>query len=60
MLPDDVPDASMQFVALDRLKGRSKCGFTSFAAHIRWTLAGEMPTARAMLRQLQRGWPTRG
>ena len=46
---------SSKFGSLDSLKVRVRCGFMSLATHIRWTLAGEMPATRAMLRQLQRG-----
>ena len=40
--------------SFDSLKVRVRCGLISFAAHRRCTLAGEIPAAFAMLRQLQR------
>jgi hypothetical protein len=46
---------SSKFGSLDSLKVRVRCGFMSFAAPMRWTLAGEIPATRAVLRQLQRG-----
>lgn len=51
---------SSKLGSLDSLNVRVRCGFMSLAAHIRWTLAGEIPATCAMLRQLQRGWPIRG
>src|SRR6516165_9501638 len=41
-------------LSLDSLKVRERCGLMSLAAHSRCTLAAEIPTARAIVRQLQR------
>src|SRR5271155_5042099 len=42
---------SSKRLSLDSLKVRERCGLMSLAAHRRCTLAGEIPAARAIVRQ---------
>src|SRR5947209_14435596 len=43
---------SSKRLSFDSLKVRERCGLISLAAHRRCTLAGEIPAARAIVRQL--------
>ena len=52
--PDHVPEFRLETLSLESLKVRERCGLMSLAAHTRWTLAFEMPVARAIVRQLHR------
>jgi hypothetical protein len=45
---------SSKRLSVDSLKVRERCGLMSLAAHRRCTLAGEIPAARAVARQLHR------
>src|SRR5205823_210992 len=43
---------SSKRLSFDSLKVRARCGLKSLAAHRRCTLAGEIPAARAIVREL--------